>query len=69
MELSFAQTFEGFAIVINLIVMLVVSVSILRRYLETKYPPALLAASGFLVLGFIFTARYFDRGRETVCSC
>jgi hypothetical protein len=55
MELSFAQLFEGFAIFFNLIVMWVVSVAILRRYLESKYPPALLAASGFLVLGFIFT--------------
>ncbi len=55
MELSFAQLFEGFAITINLIVMWVVSIAILRRYLETKYPPALLAASAFLVLGFIFT--------------
>jgi hypothetical protein len=55
MELNFAQLFEGFAIFFNLIVMWVVSVAILRRYLESKYPPALLAASGFLVLGFIFT--------------
>ncbi len=55
MELSFSQIFEGFAISINLIVMWVVSIAILRRYLETKYPPALLAASGFLALGFIFT--------------
>jgi hypothetical protein len=55
MDLSFPQVFEGIAIFFNLIVMWVVSVSILRRYLESKYPPALLAASGFLVLGFIFT--------------
>ncbi len=55
MELSFIQVFEAFAISVNLIVMWVVSIAILRRYLETKYLPALLAASGFLVLGFIFT--------------
>ncbi|UCD85763.1 MAG: hypothetical protein JSU92_06100 [Deltaproteobacteria bacterium] len=55
MELSFAQLFEGSAITFNLVIMWVVSIAILRRYQETKYLPALLAASGFLVLGFIFS--------------
>ncbi|UCD84725.1 MAG: hypothetical protein JSU92_00620 [Deltaproteobacteria bacterium] len=54
MELSFAQVFEGIAISFNTIIMWVVSIAILRRYQETKYLPALLVASGFLVLGFIF---------------
>ncbi|UCD85762.1 MAG: hypothetical protein JSU92_06095 [Deltaproteobacteria bacterium] len=55
MELSFAQVFEGLTIFFGIIIMCMVSIAILRRYQETKYLPALLAASGFLILGFIFT--------------
>jgi hypothetical protein len=54
MELSFSQAFEGITLFFGIIIMCMVSLSILRRYQETKYPPALLAASGFLILGFIF---------------
>ncbi len=54
METGIREIFEAFQGVSFTVLMWWVTISILRRYRETKYPPALLVATGFFVLGFIF---------------
>lgn len=54
MEISIREIFEGSINIIFAVLMWWVTISILRRYRETRYLPALLMGSGFFVLGFIF---------------
>ncbi len=54
MEISAREIFDAFINIILTILLCWVAVSILRRYRETKYLPALLVGTSFFVLGFIF---------------
>ncbi len=54
MEISIREIFEAFQGITFTVLMWWVTISIFRRYRETRYLPALLVASGFFVLGFIF---------------
>ncbi|UCD84727.1 MAG: hypothetical protein JSU92_00630 [Deltaproteobacteria bacterium] len=54
MELSIRELFEASISIIFTVLMWWVTISIFRRYRETRYQPALLVASAFFVLGFIF---------------
>ncbi len=54
MEISIREIFEVSTNIIFIVLMWWVTVSILRRYRETKYLPALLVGTSFFVLGFIF---------------
>jgi len=54
METGIREIFEAFQGITFTVLMWWVTISIFRRYRETKYLPALLVATGFFVLGFIF---------------
>ncbi|UCD84724.1 MAG: hypothetical protein JSU92_00615 [Deltaproteobacteria bacterium] len=54
MEIGIREIFEASISIIFTVLMWWVTISIFRRYRETKYQPALLVASAFFVLGFIF---------------
>ncbi|UCD84730.1 MAG: hypothetical protein JSU92_00645 [Deltaproteobacteria bacterium] len=54
MEMSTRELFEVSTNIMFIAIMWWVTVSIFRRYRETRYLPALLVGSSFFVLGFIF---------------
>ncbi|UCD85526.1 MAG: hypothetical protein JSU92_04870 [Deltaproteobacteria bacterium] len=54
MEISTREIFEALVGITFTVLMWWVTFSIFRRYRDTKYLPALLVASGFFALGFIF---------------
>ena len=54
MEIGIREIFEASINITFVFLMCWVTISIFRRYRETRYLPALLAATAFFVLGFIF---------------